>query len=97
MKLRAYKCPNCRTLVFSRARHDYRSCPCGEIAVDGGFDYSRLTFKETPPIPYEVKIKQSKTMCFNDWNQTDEKEWEYGWIKPEDPEYPEAAKENFEF
>ena len=99
MKLHAYKCPTCRTLVFSRARHDYRHCPCGDIAVDGGLDYCRIAFKKEPPKPYEIELDVTEKVLFDDWNQlphTKDKD-KYGWIKPEDPEYPEDAKDNFEF
>lgn len=34
----AARCRDCGTLLESKHRHDYRSCPCGN-AVDGGLDY----------------------------------------------------------
>jgi len=39
------KCRLCGDIIESRHRHDYISCGCGEISVDGGFDYRRATFK----------------------------------------------------
>lgn len=33
------KCLECNTEIESRHRHDFVSCPCGAIAVDGGKDY----------------------------------------------------------
>lgn len=36
-------CPSCHTFVFSRSRHDFRWCPCGKLAVDGGFDYLKVS------------------------------------------------------
>ena len=94
MKLYAYKCPTCRTLVYSRARHDMRSCPCGDIAVDGGRDYSKISFKKKAPIPYKVKISNTKEEVYDDWNKEIDK---LGWIKPEDPDYPREARDDFEF
>lgn len=58
-------CLACGDEVESRARHDYQSCSCGQIAVDGGLDCVRLagdaletgawialhTFKEVPARP----------------------------------------------
>ncbi len=35
------QCPTCRMRMFSWHRHDFRSCFCGDIFVDGGFDYLR--------------------------------------------------------
>ena len=33
------QCAKCKAIVFSRYRHDYVSCDCGAISVDGGQDY----------------------------------------------------------
>ena len=35
------RCLKCSGTPFSAHRHDYRPCPCGSIAVDGGMDYLR--------------------------------------------------------
>lgn len=40
MKNRA-KCKLCNSIIESFHRHDYVTCKCGEIAVDGGKDYWR--------------------------------------------------------
>ena len=37
----AARCRRCRTVIESRHRHDFVSCPCGAIFVDGGTDYLR--------------------------------------------------------
>lgn len=37
------KCKKCGTIIESKSVHDYRSCPCGACAVDGGHDYLRRT------------------------------------------------------
>lgn len=34
-------CEGCNIVVFSRATHDFRSCKCKLIAIDGGRDYTR--------------------------------------------------------
>lgn len=34
--INASKCLMCGDIVFSRARHDFRSCYCGNLSVDGG-------------------------------------------------------------
>ena len=31
----------CGDIVESKDRHDFRSCKCGAVAVDGGKDYIR--------------------------------------------------------
>ncbi len=35
------RCKKCGDEPFSAHRHDYRSCKCGAIAVDGGQEYFR--------------------------------------------------------
>jgi len=80
MKVMAYECPLCGDLVFSRARHDFRYCSCKEIAVDGGFDYSRLCFNNKPPKPVEIEVDLTKKQLYDDWNIIAKKD-EYGIIK----------------
>ena len=33
------QCAKCKAIVFSAHRHDYKTCECGAIAVDGGTAY----------------------------------------------------------
>ena len=33
------QCNKCKAIVFSAHRHDYKTCECGAIAVDGGTAY----------------------------------------------------------
>ena len=35
------KCRACGSVIESKHRHDFVSCKCGSIAVDGGKDYLR--------------------------------------------------------
>jgi len=35
MKVSAICCPKCKNIIYSRARHDCRSCSCGEVYIDG--------------------------------------------------------------
>lgn len=41
----AIKCDECGSVVESKTRHDYVSCACGAISVDGGHDYLRRVIK----------------------------------------------------
>jgi len=34
--INASKCLMCGDTIFSRSRHDFRSCYCGNLSVDGG-------------------------------------------------------------
>jgi hypothetical protein len=70
MKIKTHTCPHCKTVLFSRARHDFRGCKCGECFVDGGFDY----FRGLGPLEYkgEIELDVTKKELYDDWNlQTD--------------------------
>ena len=45
MKNRA-KCKLCNSIIESFHRHDYVTCACGEIAVDGGLDYFKVIARD---------------------------------------------------
>lgn len=40
-KLNRIKCAKCNTICTSRYRHDFVTCDCGVVSVDGGQDYCR--------------------------------------------------------
>ena len=35
------KCNKCGEIIESKSTHDYVTCKCGAVAVDGGHDYLR--------------------------------------------------------
>lgn len=66
MKIYAIKCLDCGDTVYSRARHDFRSCSCGNVFIDGGFDYTWIGVKG----PYEhkeIEIATTKEILYDDW------------------------------
>ena len=40
------RCKLCGDIIESKHRHDWVSCKCGEIFVDGGKEYIRRGFKK---------------------------------------------------
>lgn len=42
----AAKCLKCGDVIESKHRHDYVTCSCGNVSVDGGTDYLRRSFQE---------------------------------------------------
>ena len=38
------KCIHCKDIIESRYRHDYVSCSCGAVSVDGGKDYLKRSY-----------------------------------------------------
>jgi hypothetical protein len=39
----AVHCKNCNEVIYSRYRHDHRSCGCESVSVDGGKDYTKVS------------------------------------------------------
>jgi ribosomal protein L37AE/L43A len=74
----AATCPTCKDKIYSRARHDFHYCSCGEIAVDGGRDYFKMSFKEIEPEISQLAIPVSQHDLYQDWNNEIDK---YGIIK----------------
>lgn len=33
------QCLKCKDVIASKHRHDFQTCSCGELSVDGGHDY----------------------------------------------------------
>lgn len=42
----AAKCLLCGDIIESRSVHDFVTCNCGNISVDGGLDYAKRCFKQ---------------------------------------------------
>lgn len=40
------KCLECDDEIESKRRHDFVTCKCGNISVDGGKDYLRRSYKK---------------------------------------------------
>jgi len=70
-EVNAIICLNCGDTIYSRARHDFHSCTCGKVSIDGGFDYIKISWHTGNPQPVTKKITVnfSKEEIFQDWNK----------------------------
>ncbi len=41
----AARCLRCKDVIVSRHRHDFVTCSCGNVSVDGGKDYRRRCYR----------------------------------------------------
>lgn len=41
----AVHCHDCRDVIFSVNRHDFRSCTCGKVSIDGGKQYTKILYE----------------------------------------------------
>ena len=51
--LNKIRCLNCGNVIVSTHRHDFVTCKCGTVSVDGGTDYLRRCFRNSPEEDYE--------------------------------------------
>lgn len=79
MKVNAIKCPKCGDTIYSRSRHDMHWCSCKNIAIDGGGDYVKISFKEAPaPEVFKIDVNATPKELYDDWNKGKDK---FGTIK----------------
>lgn len=50
------RCKKCGDIIESKSKHDFKSCKCGAVAIDGGTDYLRRTFKDSPKDFEELSV-----------------------------------------
>jgi hypothetical protein len=43
------RCKKCGDTIESKHRHDFRSCSCGSVSIDGGRDYTRILWPGGEP------------------------------------------------
>jgi hypothetical protein len=48
IKRNAIKCNHCGDVIESTHVHDFKWCSCGTVAVDGGKQYCKRCFKDSP-------------------------------------------------
>lgn len=44
IKVNKIRCNYCGDIIESKTRHDFKTCSCGTVSVDGGTDYLRREF-----------------------------------------------------
>ena len=61
--MKAIFCKNCKCIIYSRTTHDFNTCNCGKLSIDGGFDYCKITF-ENPKDFIEIEVNNNKMLEF---------------------------------
>jgi len=52
------RCKRCRDAIQSKHRHDFVTCKCGAISIDGGGDYTKMSVPPDDPNCYEYVNKR---------------------------------------
>jgi len=69
IRIQTVTCNNCGDEIYSRAQHDFHYCSCGDINVDGGFDYLKYGWgKNGKPKVRTRYIYSNHVELYNDWN-----------------------------
>lgn len=55
----AARCLGCGVTVESRHRHDFKTCTCGNLSVDGGHAYLR-TVVERPELMEDLSVVEEE-------------------------------------
>ncbi len=84
LEIGALECPLCGYVIYSRARHDFRSCKCKAISVDGGLDYRKVSWddkriKWADVNNHLLTLPLTAQELYDDWNKQTDK---YGSISP---------------
>ncbi len=62
MKYNIAKCLACDTVLWSVNRHDYMTCKCGSLSIDGGIEYRKVSYND--------KIPGDKRAFFDEYSLT---------------------------
>lgn len=66
------RCLKCSAFVYSRAQHDFRSCPCGAVQVDGGqgSGYGRVLGQPEDWKWGTAEVDTTLAVLYDDWNHS---------------------------
>ena len=63
------QCPKCGEIIYSRCRHDFRSCTCGYVSIDGGNDYCKVSCEDLSTIiTKQFELPLTTKELYEDWN-----------------------------
>lgn len=75
----AIKCNRCGDIIESKSVHDFKSCSCGCVSVDGGTEYLRRSFQKEGDytelsetiLTLDEAIAQAENCQCDEWNMTE--------------------------
>lgn len=62
IKVNKAQCLICGDVLESKHRHDFKTCRCGNLSVDGGLDYLRRCVKKLSKIQDLSKIENENSI-----------------------------------
>jgi len=79
LEVGALHCHKCDVIIYSRAGHDFHSCDCKDIFIDGGRNYMRCGAElgaKYDSVILMLPITQRE--LYQDWNTRTDR---YGWLR----------------
>ncbi|SOC27590.1 hypothetical protein SAMN05880501_1248 [Ureibacillus xyleni] len=64
------RCKKCNDIIESKHRHDFQSCKCGAIFIDGGTNYQRFGWGEDKSRE-KVEIEDYIDFSYSIYEETD--------------------------
>jgi hypothetical protein len=61
LKRNAIRCLSCNDIIESEFRHDFRTCSCGKVSVDGGLDYLKRSYPSGNDFDWFVELSEWQT------------------------------------
>ena len=75
----AIKCNPCGDIIESESTHDFKTCSCGRVSVDGGHEYLKRCFQKEGDygelsetvLTLDEAISDAEKFECKDWNAAD--------------------------
>jgi hypothetical protein len=68
MKINSIRCNKCKEIIYSRSPHDFKTCSCGSISIDGGQEHIYRIIGEDYTLgclEIDITLKE----LYDDWNK----------------------------
>lgn len=53
------KCKSCGDIIESKTTHDFKTCKCGKVSVDGGLEYLKRLFPSYPAEQWYEELSET--------------------------------------
>lgn len=75
----AIQCNHCGDIIESKSTHDFKTCSCGRVSVDGGHEYLKRCFQKEgdytelseTKLTLDEAIKQAASFQCGDWKEAE--------------------------
>jgi hypothetical protein len=58
LKKNMIRCLSCNDIIESAHTHDYKTCGCGSVSIDGGLEYAKRSFPSGEPAEWFKELSE---------------------------------------